>query len=642
MYINPKTQDAGLVFPPTSTGKCVYRSSDRNKDGEYYCTLTGLGPKDYDISKFNELKKCPFMSLLNRKKKETDDFDRLTMIEIDDVSNLIKALFKINIDIAHREYFLKIDVPEVSDWWYGDEEGTKKISFEPAVEFKFSNFHAANQIEDDKLVCTYDSSKNKNWQITPVNRELLNDGGSNNAARHHGDFYQYYDYRHQLQTKFVQERVNKEDSISSGQIEDVTPTIDDNQKYYDICPLSLYGSTSIQSPVDVNGFVKDRLGSINRTNKQVRTFTSIVKKYRPIIMPNVRDIFNDCDRASPTKYDADKDNNYGVFGWCTIPSKTMVNMEYNEQSIIVPSSYDRHNRIGGSNFLQMDKDFEKVYEKWVKRNPADEDDKSGRIEQNVKNTWYYLYNTRDWTYFLKPFFNISQNSELFSYMLDNYDDVHAPKSSDHINGVIFEQSNEGREVDAQFGNVASTCEFLAKYHHNEKNLKTLAEKYTNLIQYDKLRELTDNGDGFNSVYGSQYSSSTDNMNVPFQDWIDDYDKTGSYINLTIGKYDPNSSSSAPKYTYNLGQSYAIDDFDEDSVWFYITMVEPIEELNQVIEIEDIMPFVFWWQNRGVDNNGPTVDCYGKRSNAKLNYEQGGYCYASGHERQDEDVWVDTT
>lgn len=144
-------------------------------------------------------------------------------------------------------------------------------------------------------------------------------------------------------------------------VDAVTPAFDDSQKYYVIEPLCLYGNLSCQSPVDVNDFVRDRLNTIARNERQVRTYTSIVKKYRPIIMPNVRDIFNDCSSASDTKYEADVDNNYGVFGWCTIPSKTMVNMEYNEQSIIVPSSYDHHNRIGGSNFLQMDKDFEKVY-----------------------------------------------------------------------------------------------------------------------------------------------------------------------------------------------------------------------------------------------------------------------------------------
>ena len=33
-------------------------------------------------------------------------------MEIDNVALLLKALFKINIDIAHKEYFLKIDIPE--------------------------------------------------------------------------------------------------------------------------------------------------------------------------------------------------------------------------------------------------------------------------------------------------------------------------------------------------------------------------------------------------------------------------------------------------------------------------------------------------------------------------------------------------
>lgn len=30
----------------------------------------------------------------------------------------------------------------------------KWISFEPTVEFKFSNLHAANQIVNDRLICT--------------------------------------------------------------------------------------------------------------------------------------------------------------------------------------------------------------------------------------------------------------------------------------------------------------------------------------------------------------------------------------------------------------------------------------------------------------------------------------------------------
>ena len=120
---------------------------------------------------------------------------------------------------------------------------------------------------------------------------------------------------------------------------------------YAIEPLCLYKNSVVQSPTNVDEQARVRLSEIGRTNKQVQTFTSVVKKYRPIVMPSVRDVFDDCDRASPTKFDADMDNNYGVFGWCTIPSKTMVNMEYDERAIVVPSTYDRHNRVGGSNFL---------------------------------------------------------------------------------------------------------------------------------------------------------------------------------------------------------------------------------------------------------------------------------------------------
>ena len=70
------------------------------------------------------------------------------------------------------------------------------------------------------------------------------------------------------------------------------------------------------------------------------------------------------------------------------------------------------------------------------------------------------------------------------------------------------------------------------------------------------------------------------------------------------------------------------------------MVSPLEELNQVIELEDIMPFVFWWENRGKDNNGPTVDCYGLQSSSKLNYEEGGWCYSNAIEHNKTTVTAD--
>ena len=333
-------------------------------------------------------------------------------------------------------------------------------------------------------------------------------------------------------------------------------------------------------------------------------------------MPNVRDIFNDCHLASPTKYDADMDNNYGVFGWCTIPSKTMVNMEYNEGALYVPSSYDHHNRVCGSNFLQMDNDFKKVYLRETQET----------LEDIAKDTWVWLYNTRDWTYFTKRFFDVGRNNDVYSEQLDAFSRENWPINSNHINGILFEKSANGRSFDLSFLGIASTCQFLARYHHNENNLKVLAERYTNLLPYSRLKELTSTLK-FNDVYGSQWRGNVDNLRLPPLDWIDDYNKTSSYVD-------------SEKYEYNLGQAHAIDDFDEDSVWFYITMVSPLEQLDSVVELEDIMPYVFWWENRGTENNGPSVDCYGKASSSKLNYEEGGWCYSMAHERQDEDVEMD--
>lgn len=92
---------------------------------------------------------------------------------------------------------------------------------------------------------------------------------------------------------------------------------------------------------------------------------------------------------------------------------------------------------------------------------------------SVKNTWYYIYNRRDWTYFLEPFFNIKPNSELYTMIEETYLNF-KPSCSDHINGVIFEPSNKGRVDDSEFGNIFRTCDFLARWHHNERNLTFLS------------------------------------------------------------------------------------------------------------------------------------------------------------------------
>lgn len=78
----------------------------------------------------------------------------------------------------------------------------------------------------------------------------------------------------------------------------------------------------------------------------------------------------------------------------------MVNMEYNEDAIVVPSSYDNHNRVGSRNFLQLDPDLQEIYRHYVK------DGENWKAVSNIEDTWYFLYEKRDWTYFLLPFFNV--------------------------------------------------------------------------------------------------------------------------------------------------------------------------------------------------------------------------------------------
>lgn len=182
----------------------------------------------------------------------------------------------------------------------------KWISFEPVVEFKFSNFHAANQVVDNNLVCTVDDIHAPRRGIVPVNRELASDEN----GLHYNDFFYFYDYRKTLVENFVKKCAAT--IMEGGDLDDITPVLTDRQRYYSINPISAYQNSSIQSPVDVNDFIRNRMGTIVRGKNQLRTYTSVVKKYRPIIMPGVRDIFDECQGAE-TKYEADVNNDYGVF-----------------------------------------------------------------------------------------------------------------------------------------------------------------------------------------------------------------------------------------------------------------------------------------------------------------------------------------
>ncbi|MBR1947297.1 MAG: hypothetical protein IKA35_04345 [Bacteroidaceae bacterium] len=133
----------------------------------------------------------------------------------------------------------------------------------------------------------------------------------------------------------------------------------------------------------------------------------------------------------------------------------------------------------------------------------------------------------------KPFFDVGRNNEVYSNQLDEFSAELRPENSNHINGVVFEKVASGRADDTSFLGIAQSCQFLARYHHNENNLKVLAERFTNLIPYSKLKQLTSNAE-FNDIYGSMYDNLPEDFRFPFSDWVDDYNKTSSFIGLTKG------------------------------------------------------------------------------------------------------------
>ena len=231
----------------------------------FYCTLQGLDPRRYEpyfgeLDTFTDkpnLSECPYVKALRllygvgdyrTGKSKENDLKQTTIIDIGDIANLLKALFKVNIDIAHREYFLKIDVPEPSNWWYGYTTGDVNpyivcdpdsmeicyvsaseddvvcvergnwISFEPMVELKFSNLHSDNQIDEEgNLICTTSLNTDKfpnKLVITPVNRELSFIPEKNENTQFNDMFY-CYDYWKSW--KGTHRRVSVDEGSESGE-----------------------------------------------------------------------------------------------------------------------------------------------------------------------------------------------------------------------------------------------------------------------------------------------------------------------------------------------------------------------------------------------------------------------------------------
>lgn len=260
-------QDQSVVSTLPSCGHCKTYSGTGHTHG-CYCDLVGLDPRGY-YDHFEEFGNCPYVQILRdlyntetetnptpKSRPEGNDLKQTTIIDITDIDNLLKALFKVNMDIAHREYFLKIDVPEASNWWYGWMDGSNWVSFEPMVELKFSNLHSDNQLdEEENLICTTSTDighyPNK-LNITPVNRELSYDSSKNKSVQYN-DFRYFYDYRRSW--KGTLQRQNNGNSL-----EEISIALDDTQNFYEVKPLCLYENTQLQSPVDPNEFIRHRLG----------------------------------------------------------------------------------------------------------------------------------------------------------------------------------------------------------------------------------------------------------------------------------------------------------------------------------------------------------------------------------------------
>ena len=160
--------------PPILDSCDKYLSTSANRDGCKYCKYGWVDPKIGNDLGRNEVE-CPYVRLLldGEITSEGDTFAPMTLMEIDDISNLLKALFKINIDIAHREYFLKVDIADASDRWYGEKVGHESgednivcIDINNIVCLDDTTGNGVGEsANSDDIICTPDDNSDRNLII---------------------------------------------------------------------------------------------------------------------------------------------------------------------------------------------------------------------------------------------------------------------------------------------------------------------------------------------------------------------------------------------------------------------------------------------------------------------------------------------
>ena len=345
------------------------------------------------------------------------------LVYLDQLIRLCQDLFRVNMDIAFEEPYLKTKIERIDQHYYGS---AAKGSFEPITCYRFTNFHALNDQDARSAAGTparyqlkyYARTLGPQW-VTAINRDLSGETAVSNSiwsridaldnektiegtddiesSKTYTSFNSYKDPNPPAGGQWpIYEKdgnkymLTKEEIISgiidpSHDIKNISRANDAEYPFYKIHLMDELVNV-------VTG------GDGGNVKSSLTTFEVYVKRFRPIYLPNADDLFvsEDRDPLNPT---ADGVSIHAT-GWSMVPHKYSADAHLSKDAIIIPMNFGSRNSPRCGWFSELDYAFHKTVVQGDVAISGFYDEVNDRITTKTivgkEYEDFYKYHYRDW------------------------------------------------------------------------------------------------------------------------------------------------------------------------------------------------------------------------------------------------------
>lgn len=302
---------------------------------------------------------------------ENEVHSNVRLVYLDQLIRLCQDLFRVNMDIAFEEPYLKTKIESINQHYYGTKDHG---SFEPITCYRFSNFHALND-QDTRSASKghyqlkyYARTLDPQW-VTAVNRDLS--GETSHKADSTWQRDEILDNERKIEgTTNIESEITYTSFNSYDNVTGTWPDYEKDGNKYTLTKEEIlqgvidpkHDRTSIcRSNAHIHPFYQIHLmdeQSVSNQKQSLATFEVYVKRFRPIYLPNADDLFvsEDRDPLDPTNESV----SIHATGWSMIPHKYSADAHLSKDAIIIPMNFGSRNSPRCGWFNELDYAFHKA------------------------------------------------------------------------------------------------------------------------------------------------------------------------------------------------------------------------------------------------------------------------------------------